>query len=1037
MILTWWLSIFLVPPTIEVDVKLIEGLVVKAGATIVLPAMMTGIPTPTAKWISDGKEIISEGHYNIQSTGSSSILTIPESVRGDTGEYLLTVSNPAGSKTAALHVTVLDVPSAPIEPVNILEVTPDFMMIQWRAPKDDGGTPVTNYVVEKKDVKKPWEPWSVVSSSGTSTKAKVSRLEKGREYIVRIRAENKIGIGAGLESPPTIAKHMFDPPSPPGLPECSDITENAVTVEWALPENDGGSPISGYVIERREMTGKWIRVNKTPVLDLRYRVSGLFEGNSYEFRVFAENIAGISGPSPISDPVKATRALTKPGPPGSPKLKDWSKSYADLCWIKPTRDGGSPILGYSVEAQKSGSAQWDKINKDNIKICAFRVQGLIEGMEYRFRIRAINKIGESEPRELSETVLAKDILVPPEVVVDASCRDSLTVRAGQSISLITRVKGRPDPEITWTKDARAVGRDRRTEINNNYPLCELVISNAVREDYGKYAISAKNSSGLAQATIIVNVLDVPGPCQNLKVAYVTKNSCMVSWENPEDFGGTEITQYTIECRQPSQRGWTVISNDFTKRQIKAPLTEGCEYFFRVSAQNKIGSGPSIESKTAVLAVDPIEKPGEPIDLQISEIGKTFCFLKWKKPEYDGGSRNIGYHVEKKPKEAEDWERLHKGAIKETYFMADRCIENQIYQFRVQTKNEGGESNWVTTDEVLVKEQLVEPEIKINLDATLVVRAGDCIAIEATIKGKPHCDVKWTKDESTKEIRKGLRHQLESGADFSKLLVTGARRTDSGKYIVTASNIAGTCSAVATVNVLDRPGPINDLKISGITADRCQLDWEVPEDDGGCEIYNYIIEKCETKRGVWSVHSNAVITNKARVTRLIEGNEYTFRVRAENKMGPGPAVQSDAMVAGTQFNVPGAPDTPEVTKIAKEEMSVQWSEPERDGGKSIIGYLLEKKEEHAVRWSPVNKDAIPATRLTVTGLLPLHEYQYRVKAVNEIGVGIASKPSVAITAKDSIGKQQTINRMKMLCDVTFSLFSVSVMKNLPHTYVMSF
>uniref|UniRef100_A0A3P8SWY9 Titin n=1 Tax=Amphiprion percula TaxID=161767 RepID=A0A3P8SWY9_AMPPE len=507
-----------------------------------------------------------------------------------------------------------------------------------------------------------------------------------------------------------------------------------------------------------------------------------------------------------------------------------------------------------------------------------RSLSLIEGLEYRIRVRATNKVGDSEPRELAETILAKDILVPPEVVVDVSCRDSLTVRAGQIISLITRVKGRPDPEITWSKDARALSRDKRTEINNNYPLCELVINDAVRSDYGKYAIVAKNSSGQAQ---------------NLKVAYVTKNSCMVSWENPEDNGGTEITQYIVECRQPSQRGWTVVSSDCTKRLMKAPLTEGCEYFFRVSAENKIGAGPPNETKAPVLAVDPIEKPGEPIDFQISEIGKTFCFLKWKKPDYDGGSRNLAYH---------------------------------IYQFRVQTKNEGGESNWVTTAEVMVKEQLVEPEIKIQLDGTLVVKAGDSIPIEATVKGKPQPDVKWTKDEGTAEIRKGPRLQIETGADFSKLLVTGARRTDSGKYVVTASNSAGTCSAHAKVNVLDRPGPIRDLKVSGITTDRCILTWEIPEDDGGCDIYNYIIEKCETKRGVWSVHSNAVITNKANVT-----------------------LQSEAIVAGTQFSVPDAPEAPEVTKIGKEEMTVQWSEPEKDGGKPITGYLLEKREEHAVRF----------------------------------------------------------------------------------------
>lgn len=120
------------------------------------------------------------------------------------------------------------------------------------------------------------------------------------------------------------------------------------------------------------------------------------------------------------------------------------------------------------------------------------------------------------------------------------------------------------------------------------------------------------------------------------------------------------------------------------------------------------------------------------------------------------------------------------------------------------------------------------------------------------------------------------------------------------------------------------------------------------------------------------------------------------------MGPGPAVQSEAIVAGTQFSVPDAPEAPEVTKISKAEMTVQWSEPEKDGGKPITGYLLEKREEHAIRWSPVNKDPIPATRFTVTGLLPLHDYQYRVKAVNEIGIGNPSKASRAITAKDAVG-----------------------------------
>lgn len=929
------------------------------------------------------------------------MLTIKDCTRKDTGEYLLTVSNVAGSKTVALHLTVLDVPGPPTGPLNILEVTPEHMVISWRPPKDDGGSAVMNYIVEKCEGKK--ETWGIVSSGSTQTKAKVPRLQKGYEYTFRVSAENKMGIGKPLESKPTVAKHVFDPPSPPGKPVVSDITENAVTVSWTIPKSDGGSPISGYIVERRELSGKWIRVNKTPVLDLRFRATGLYEGNTYEFRVFAENIAGLSKPSPISDPIKASRPITPPGPPINPKLKDKSRETADLVWTKPTRDGGSPILGYVVECQKSGSAQWSRINTDDlIKQCAFRVPGLIEGNEYRFRIKAANIVGEGEPRELPESVIAKDILHPPEVDLDLICRDLLTVRVGQTINLTARVKGRPDPDITWSKDGKVVTKDNRTEISQDFPPVGLQIKSATRADHGKYTIVAKNSSGQAQGVVIVNVLDRPGPCQNLKISYVTKDSCMVAWENPQDNGGSEITNYIVEYREPSQRGWYVISSDLTKRLIKASLIENHEYFFRVCAENKVGPGPVIETKTPILAINPVEKPGEPENLHIAEVGKTFVFLKWRRPDYDGGSPNLSYHVERKQKDSDEWERVHKGSIKETSYLIDRCSENQLYQFRVQTKNEGGESNWVKTAEVLVKEELLKPALDLKLIGVLVVKAGETIRIEAGVRGKPQPEIAWAKDKDTTDITKSPRLKVETGLDYTKFILEKSRRSDSGKFVVTATNPAGSFTAHCSVNVLDVPGEVRNLKVSDVSIDRCTLSWDPPEDDGGSEIQNYILEKCESKRMVWSTYSASVILTHAHVTRLIEGNEYIFRVRAENKLGTGPPTETKPIVAKTKYNRPGPPEPPEVTKVSKEEMTVVWNPPEYDGGKSITGYILEKKEKRSMRWVAVTKSSIPERRLKVTNLIPGHEYQFRVKAENEIGLGDPSGPTRPVVAKDPIG-----------------------------------
>ena len=91
------------------------------------------------------------------------------------------------------------------------------------------------------------------------------------------------------------------------------------------------------------------------------------------------------------------------------------------------------------------------------------------------------------------------------------------------------------------------------------------------------------------------------------------------------------------------------------------------------------------------------------------------------------------------------------------------------------------------------------------------------------------------------------------------------------------------------------------------------------------------------------------------------------------------------------------------QVSKEEMTVVWAPPENDGGKSITGYILERKEKRAVRWVPCTKSPISERRMKVTNLILNHEYQFRVKAENEVGLGEPSKPCRPVTAKDPIGE----------------------------------
>ncbi|CAF4790067.1 unnamed protein product, partial [Rotaria magnacalcarata] len=52
---------------------------------------------------------------------------------------------------------------------------------------------------------------------------------------------------------------ITEPPGAPGQPEVGEITNNTATLTWDKPISDGGGPINGYWVEKREKnTDKWV-----------------------------------------------------------------------------------------------------------------------------------------------------------------------------------------------------------------------------------------------------------------------------------------------------------------------------------------------------------------------------------------------------------------------------------------------------------------------------------------------------------------------------------------------------------------------------------------------------------------------------------------------------------------------------------------------------------------------------------------------------------------------------------------------------------
>lgn len=91
-----------------------------------------------------------------------------------------------------------------------------------------------------------------------------------------------------------------------------------------------------------------------------------------------------------------------PGKPGIPEMTDTTNHSCDLKYTAPRSDGGSPIIAYLIE--KSGN--WDPFWSDACASTGLTctVPDLIEGNDYEFRVRAINKAGRGEASDCSKFI---------------------------------------------------------------------------------------------------------------------------------------------------------------------------------------------------------------------------------------------------------------------------------------------------------------------------------------------------------------------------------------------------------------------------------------------------------------------------------------------------------------------------------------------------------------------------------------------------------------------------------------------------------
>lgn len=70
-------------------------------------------------------------------------------------------------------------------------------------------------------------------------------------------------------------------------------------------------------------------------------------------------------------------------------------------------DGGSPVTSYIVEKREKDSGKWVKAAEVPADKCEARADNLDEGVEYEFRVKAVNAAGPGEPSGASKAIMTK------------------------------------------------------------------------------------------------------------------------------------------------------------------------------------------------------------------------------------------------------------------------------------------------------------------------------------------------------------------------------------------------------------------------------------------------------------------------------------------------------------------------------------------------------------------------------------------------------------------------------------------------------
>jgi fibronectin type 3 domain-containing protein len=645
--------------------------------------------------------------------------------------------------------------------------------------------------------------------------------------------------------------------------------DSFIEISWSSPDDDGGSPVTGYSIFRAEVSGGF----DTKLADLTgtiYNDTTVENGKTYYYVIRASNIVGLGM---FSEEVEA-RPAAIPSAPRNLKVESLADKAVELTWTPPEYTGGVGIFidGYNLYRTAEGETDPTPIAIDG-PLTHYLDEDVENGVNYSYYITASNEIGESPP---SGIVYAIPMKLPTE---------PLDLRVERGDGFVHLFWSPPEDEGGSPIMNYTITRvERSTKVMTIGPVTDHNDTDVVNGNVYKYTVKARNLAGYGLVSEDISARPLGHPSAPRAVTLtVGPSSITLSWEPPANDGGAPIDEYRIyrsETPTDLSKVHTLPGTEMTYTDTS--VTNGRLFYYYMTAVNI--EGESVPSP--LLNGTPLDRPGAPIDLTILP-GDGFVQISWNDPISDGGSPIMGFTLLRGEYESvmEPLAIVPRGQM--TY--NDTTVKNgKTYYYQVKAYNVVGNG----TASLSVSGR---PAGLPSPPDSITVTAGDRtvdIAWSKPIKdgGLPISGVtiyRWTATSAPEKI-------LETDNSQGVFKDTSVQNGITYTYALTATNELGESGRSASYNAtpIGKPSAVKNLIVKGSSSSSAELSWSAPDSDGGSPILHYYIYR-SAGTGSW-IKVAEVGPDKTTYTdkSLEAGKIYRYKVTAVNAQGEG--LQTDEM-----------------------------------------------------------------------------------------------------------------------------------------------